>query len=154
MPAPKGNQYWKKADPDKHGGQREYTATSLYKIALEYFDTEHENVWTKTQAIKLQVGKEQKIELIDVPEVANPFTLEGLCLYAGISTETWRRYRDSKDLCGVTSWAETVIRKNQLDGAMVGVYHQNIIARLLGLADNTNLNHSGSINFAEDDGVD
>lgn len=154
MPAPKGNQYWKKANPTKHGGQREYSEISLYKICLEYFDTESENLWTKTQAMKVQVGKVQEVQLIDVPEVINPFTLEGLRLYAGISSDTWRRYRKSEDLCAVVEWAETVIRKNQIDGAMVGAYSQNLTARLNSIAENNNLNHSGSINFAEDDGVD
>ena len=159
MPAPKGNQFWKKADPDKHGGQREYTPNSLYKACCEYFEEQSQTVLRKHQAFKIRVGKVEEVQIIeipfDAPNMHKPFTLNSLRLYLGISRHTWSNYRDLEDYFPVVEWAEETVEANQIEGALLGVYSGNLTARINSLADTSNLNHSGgTISFAEDDGVD
>jgi hypothetical protein len=72
--------------------------------------------------------------LIDIP-TQTPMSLESFCLFSDISTETFRNYESTKDFIEVTTRIRGVIESNQFEGATVGAYNPNIIARKLGLAD-------------------
>ena len=69
-------------------------------------------------------------------------TIAGLCLFLGISHETWSNYRDKKDFIGVTTWAEQIIYNQKFTGAAADMLNANIIARDLGLSDKKD--HSSS----------
>jgi hypothetical protein len=62
-------------------------------------------------------------------------TIDGLCLFLDISTDTWKLYKDREDFIGVTRKAENVIRSQKFSGAAADLLNANIIARDLGLSD-------------------
>jgi len=64
-------------------------------------------------------------------------TINGLCIFLGISMDTWRRWRDceDKDFCAVIREVECIIREQKFTGAAADLLNPNIIARDLGLND-------------------
>lgn len=73
------------------------------------------------------------------------YTQAGLCLFLGISEDTWRNYRDKKpEYFEVTKFITDVIYEEKFVGSAAGLYNQNIIARDLGLKDNSEVDHKSS----------
>jgi hypothetical protein len=56
-------------------------------------------------------------------------------LYSGISHQTWYNYHERPEFVEVIKFIRAQCRKHQTDGATSGVYKENIISRLLGLAE-------------------
>lgn len=145
MAAKKGNNYWQFRN--KHGRDFKYTPEALWDEAVKYFDWMSERVWNKKEAIK---SGDLAGELIDVP-TSTPMSIESFCLYADISLRTFLNYETDKgneDFIQVTTRVRGIIESQQFEGATVGAYNANIIARKLGLADKTDLTSKGeSISF-------
>lgn len=143
MGAPKGNNYWEFRN--KHGRDFLYTPELLWKEAVHYFEWMQTKVWNKKEAIKSgkMVG-----ELVDVP-TSTPMSLKSFCLYADISHDTFTEYDKGegnyKDFPVVTKSIRAIIESQQFEGATVGAYNPNIIARTLGLSDSVKQEHSGEI---------
>lgn len=133
MAAPKGNNYWQFRN--KHGRGFQYSPDELWMEAMDYFEWMQNRVWNKKEAIK---SGDLAGTLVDVP-TSTPFSFESFCLYADISMETFRNYRSGKeeykDFLDVATRIAVIIESQQLEGATVGAYNPNIIARKLGLAD-------------------
>jgi len=65
-----------------------------------------------------------------------PYTLEGLCVFLFIIPQTWYNLKKrGQDFLHVTRMVENVIKANKFEGAIVGLYKENIVARDLGLKD-------------------
>lgn len=133
MAAPKGNNYWQFRD--KHGRDFKYTPEALWDEAVKYFDWMSDRVWNKKEAIK---SGDLAGTIMDIP-TSTPMSIESFCLFADITTETFRKYEKAEkgyeDFIGVTTRVREIIESQQFEGATVGVYNANIIARKLGLAD-------------------
>ena len=130
--APKGNQFWKLRS--KHGRDRKYTdPQTLLDACYEYFETCNENPWIKQDAIR---SGQNAGEVIEIP-TQRPYTLVGLCVFIGITRQAWYNWKEeaNKDFVDIITHVEEVIEQNQLEGATVGAYNHNIIARLMGLTD-------------------
>lgn len=143
MAAPKGNQFWKLRS--KHGRDKLFASPGLLEEAAgEYFTWCEKNPWMK----KDWVGKDA-FE-VDRP-TARPFTLQGFCLYCDASREWWNKFKDSasEDFLQVITRIEEIIYTQKFEGAVVGAFNANIIARDLGLADKKEL--SGEINTKQQD---
>lgn len=140
MPAPKGNEYWKFAE--KHGRGFKYTPEALWEEALKYFEYMSNSVWNKKEAIK---SGDMAGTLIDIP-TQTPLSIETFCLFADISRQTFLNYESNqepyKEFFEVVTRIRGVIESNQFEGATVGAYNPNIIARKLGLGDKTILEGS------------
>lgn len=81
-----------------------------------------------------------------------PYTLTGLCLFLGISHETWCQWRTNRDdLSEVITRAQAVIYDQKFTGAAVGSYSSNIIARDLGLTDKKEITHDGQLESLTDE---
>lgn len=138
MAAPTGNQFWKLRS--KHGRDKLFaTPDLLWEAACEYFEWCDENPWYKNDALK---SGDSAGEIIKIP-TARPYTLTAFMLYIDASEEYWREFKkaDHQDFFGVITQIEQVIYTQKFEGAAVGVFNANIIARDLGLADNQNMNH-------------
>jgi hypothetical protein len=143
MGAPKGNSFWKQRS--KHGRDKIFkTADILWEAATEYFDWCDENPWYKNEAIK---GGDMAGELVQIP-TARPYTLSGLTVFLGVHTLYLNSFKESligkedqgtKDFSMVISRIEEIIRTQKYEGAAVGAFNANIIARDLGLADKREL---------------
>jgi hypothetical protein len=133
MGAPKGNNYWQFRG--KHGTNFSYTPEDLWNEAVKYFEWISEKTWIKKEAIK---SGDMAGTLIDIP-TSTPMSVESFCLFADISTQTFRNYESNessyKDFFEVSTRIRQIIESQQFEGATVGAYNPNIIARKLGLVD-------------------
>lgn len=131
--APKGNNYWQFRD--KHGRDFKYTPEELWEEALKYFDWISSRVWNKKEAIKTG---DLAGTTMDVP-TQTPMSIDSFCLFADIDFKTFLNYESGKeqykDFFQIATRIRKIIESNQFEGAVVGVYNPNIIARKLGLAD-------------------
>lgn len=142
MAAPEGNQFWKLRS--KHGRDKLFeTSELLWDAACEYFQWCEDNPWVKSETITRLSGIDTK----DSP-TARPFTLEGLALYCDATTSWWRQFKGrlddvkDKDFVTVVTRIEDVIYKQKFEGAAVGAFNANIIARDLGLKDSQGIDHT------------
>lgn len=134
MSAPIGNQFWRLRE--KHGRDKIYsTSAELLEDCYEYLQWCDDNPWYRNEAIK---GGDRAGEIINIP-TARPYTLTGLCVYLNISSETWKDYSKREDFVGVTTRVEEIIRTQKFEGAAVGAFNANIIARDLGLKEQTEI---------------
>lgn len=131
MGAPKGNNFWELRS--SHGRDLIFASPEiLWEAAKEYFEATQNRPWIK----KDWVGK----DAVEVErETTPPFTLTSLRLFLDISHQTWSDYRNRKDFVEVVTRIEDVIYSQKFEGATVGAYNANIIARDLGLADKQEL---------------
>jgi hypothetical protein len=131
-----------------------YTPEELCNKFNEYFEFMKTQTWHKTDAIK---SGDMAGETIFIP-IKTPLSRKSFCIFANISEDTLRNYASNKesytqyfDLC---TRALEIIDNNQIEGALVGIYNPNIVARLNGLTervDNTtngkDINNQPSINL-------
>lgn len=127
MSAPEGNQFWKLRS--KHGRDKIFeTPNILWEAAQEYFEATSSRIWERTE-----FNGRDAIEC-KIPTSA-PFTLTGLYIFLECDAKTWRNYREREDFVPIITRIENIIYTQKFEGASVGAYNANIIARDLGLAD-------------------
>lgn len=139
MAAPKNNQYWRLRETD--GRPKEYTPDELWEGAKEYFK------WNEEHPLIEAVLQQRTGEIIQVPKM-RAMTLKGLAIYLGITSTTLENYAKNKDFFGVFTHIRDVIDSQKFEGAASGFFNANIIARDLGLKEQTETKHSGSINLS------
>lgn len=142
------NEFWKARS--KHGRDKIFaTPEDLWEAAQEYFKWAEENPLYKNDSIRQGV---RAGELIQTP-VDRPLTIEGMCIFFGCTSETFQNYASNseeyKDFFPITSQIKEIIRDQKLTGAVVGNYKENIVARLLGMADKQEVNSSMSVIWKE-----
>lgn len=134
MAAPEGNQFWKLRS--KHGRDKLFATPELmWEAACEYFEWCDSNPWMSEKLKTKESGTET-----EVAPTQRPYTLSGLCLYLDCSQGYFRTFKTDKEKCtkeflAVITRIEEVIETQQYEGAAVGAYNANIVARKLGLAD-------------------
>ena len=161
MAAPAGNQFWKLRS--KHGRDKLFaTPELLWDAACEYFQWCDENPWTtrkatqKTVPVKKKIGKKMQTVMEEqtqreVTPTQRPYTLTGLCIYLNASSVWWRKFKEQctvneeHDFLSVIARVEETIETQQLEGAVVGAFNANIIARKLGLTDKQQHELSGNV---------
>jgi hypothetical protein len=148
MAAPKGNRFWEvraKSGRDKIFSDED----QLWKAACEYFEWVESNPLWETKVTQYQG------DVIDMPvSKMRAMTQEGLCLFLGISTQTWRDYSKRKDFLEVTSRVDNVIKSQKFAGAAADLLNANIIARDLGLTDKQQVDNTHSFSQLPDDELD
>lgn len=133
MAAPKGNEFWKLRS--KHGRDKIFeTPEIMLEACYEYFEHQSKQVWNKIDY------KGKDVEKVEIP-TPSPFSLTGLCIFLGVNTVYFNQFEKdcSKDFSKVIKHVREVIYTQKLEGASVGAYNANIIARELGLADKKDL---------------
>lgn len=135
MGAPKNNQYWKLRS--KHGKSKLFaTPDLLWEAACSYFE------WADTHKyVKTRIKKSKAIVLYKQNTIKErPYTLKSLCLYIGASSGWWFNFKNAcikqkqEDFIEVISRIEDIVETQQFEGACVGVFNPNIIARMLGVS--------------------
>lgn len=130
------NQYWKLREKD---GRNRFidTPEKLLTVAEEYFKWCDENPILITEI----VNSKQGVQLVEKP-VRRPFQKEGFALFIGLSA--WRIVADLKtvsdDFSQIVTRIEKIIYTQKFEGATVGQFNSNIIARDLGL--NESIDHT------------
>jgi hypothetical protein len=144
MAAPKGNKFWELRS--KHGRDKLFTTPELlWEAACEYFDWCRDNPWNKADVIR---GGDNAGQALSIP-TARPFTLTALALYFDASEAYWRKFKsdcikaDNQDFVSVITRIEQTIYTQKFEGAAVGAFNANIIARDLGLKEHTDISTLG-----------
>jgi len=114
----------------RSGRHPEYTPEALLERANEYFE------WVEQNPFKEEViFHAQGLITKDFVTKKRPLTLEGCCIYANITRQTFLNYEKEKDFFDVTTYIRSVVENQQLELASAGFLNPNIIARKLGLSD-------------------
>ena len=132
MAAPTGNQFWKLRS--KHGREKLFkTPDLMWEAACEYFQWCDEHPWQKVDAAK---AGDRFGEHVTVP-ITRPYTISGLSLYLDCNADYFRQFKKNctKDFSWVISKIESTLYTQKFEGAAVGAFNANIIARDLGLSD-------------------
>lgn len=141
MSAPEGNRFW--LARTTVGRDRLFAdPATLKRACIEYFDHNKNNPIMIAETVKFM----GKATITYVPTEA-PLTIGGLCLFLQINFQTWKNYATKEgyeDFFEVCEWVEGVIRQQKFAGAAAGVFNAAIIARDLGLADKSELDHKSS----------
>lgn len=150
MAAPKGNQFWKLRS--EHGRDKLFASPEMmWQAATEYFEWADANPWYKVEGIKSgdMVG-----QMINIP-TARPYTLRAFLLYIHASENFWTEFKKAKheDFLGVIEEIENVMYAQKFEGAAVGSFNANIIARDLGLKDKTETEMSGEVSLKQITGM-
>ncbi len=133
MAPPKGNRFW---ELRSKSGRNEIFASpkALWGEATKYFAWVEDNpLWEH----KVTQYQGDVIEM-KIPKL-RAMTIGGLCLYLGISTETWCQYRKKDNFSDICGQVDEVIRLQKFTGAAADQLNPSIIARDLGLADKTEI---------------
>jgi hypothetical protein len=130
MGAPKGHPKW--GNPIKP--KIFETPEDLWSSACSYFEWCDENPWIKKDFIK---SGDMAGKIVDI-EIQRPYTLEGMCNFLNISLQTFYNYESKeeyKTYFEIATRIRKIIYNQKFEGAAVGAFNANIIARDLGLAD-------------------
>lgn len=146
MAAPKGNQFWKLVGGAWASEKKFETPQELWDKAAEYFQWCDDNPWQKIDAAK---AGDRFGEHVVIP-TSRPYTISGLCLYLGIHKDTFRNYEKKpgyEAYFGVAHAIKQICYTQKFEGAAVGAFNANIIARDLGLKDRTETEITGETPF-------
>ena len=126
--APTGNKYWQFRE--KHGRDYKYTPEALWNEAVDYFEWIEANPLKEERLFAYQgaVVKEDATKM-------RAMTIAGFCLFADIGETTWKNYNKNEDFMPVTTRIEKIIYSQKFEGAAADLLNHNIIARDLGLRD-------------------
>jgi len=138
MAPPTGNQFWKLAENAGRPATFE-TPEDLLKGACEYFQWAEDNPLQEEKIFhnsgEITRGTISKMRAM---------TLDGLCVFLGISDTTYYNHRDKSDeFLEVTKKIGQIMRTQKFTGAAADLLNPNIIARDLGLADRSENTISG-----------
>jgi len=132
-----GNQWWRLRA--KHGRDKLFaTPDLLWDAAVEYFEHTDKRKWKK----KDWVGK----DALEVErESDTPYTISGLCLYLGVDRTFWNQFRAANHdgFSPIIQAIENIIYTQKFEGASVGAFNANIIARDLGLKEQADITSNG-----------
>lgn len=121
------------------------TADELWDAAKEYFEWCDNNPVDAPISVvrykKEKHGGSKEMKKQDQQEnISRPYTLYGFCAFAGI--RRWYAFKEKyvgvegmDDFEDVIMAIENVVASQQIDGAMTGVFKENLASRLNGLAD-------------------
>lgn len=136
----KGHQWWKMRT--KHGREKIFKSPEiLLQAAYEYFKYNQDHPAFIQEVVK---SGPKAGTIVKIP-TTNPLSIRGLCIYLGVNTTYFNDFERGlkKDEEGayfskVISHIKDCIENQMLNGASIGVYKENLIARLVGIADKTN----------------
>jgi hypothetical protein len=121
----------------------------MWEAACEYFEWCEDNPFYESKPMVTSNGGNEgsSIEMAEIP-IKRPFTLEGLCLYMNASSAYFRVFKSEErakkeDYLTVINAIEETIANQQFSGAAAGFFNANIIARKLGLKEQTDITTQG-----------
>jgi len=132
MAAPKNNQFWKLRS--KHGRDKLFeTPDLLWQAACEYFQ------WCVDNPIEAEDNKGTRN--VNTVKFNRPFTLKGFCLYVDASEHWLTEFKKTatEDFLYIIRKIEAIIYNQKFEGAAIGIFNANIIARDLGLKERSDI---------------
>lgn len=122
----------------------------MWNEAQDYFEEQSKRKWIRHDY------KGKDAVHVHLPTSA-PFTIEGFCHFLGVSTVYWRTFKSNlnknevktvteevrTEFLSVIARIEEIIFRQQYEGAAVGAYNGNLVARKLGLVDKQDVTSDG-----------
>ncbi len=138
MAAPKGNRFWEART--NHGRDKLFASSELlWDACCEYF------VWVEDNPLyEVKSYQFQGVPIQDEIPKMRAMTIGGLCIFLDIDQSTWRDWRKSEDFSLITTRVDEVIRNQKFAGAAADLLNANIIARDLGLRDESKIDHTST----------
>lgn len=133
-----GNNYWTMRK--RHGRKMAFESSeALWNKCVEYFEWIEANPLKESKLVSYQ--GESKLQ--EVPRM-RAMTIEGLCLFIGITRETWIQYRSKPNgFSEIVSDVDEIIREQKFTGAAADLLNANIISRDLNLMESHSHEISG-----------
>ena len=144
MAAPSGNQFWKLRS--KHGRDKLFaTPELLWEAACEYFQWCDDNPLLEHKVIN---SSKEGVVNHTIPKM-RAYTMQGICLYLNCNVGYFNDFEknvseDDKDFSLVITCIRETIYNQKFSGAAADLLNANIIARDLGLKDNTDITSNGN----------
>ena len=122
--------------PQKRGRPRKFKPADLLDEFQNYIQDRMSNPIVEKEEEIGVVGKNPSAK---TKEKSHPqlLSVADFCVYLGCSRNWWNELPD--EYLGVKSHISTYIDNFQLKGASIGVFNANIVSRLLGLKEKTEL---------------
>lgn len=158
----RGNQAWKLRTT--HGRDKLFSdAALLWDEACLYFEWCDRNPWYKPELVKYKGDYEEA----ETP-LRRPYIMEALTNYLGVSVtyfatakkqlreklerpylgeDAAQRKAVDTELLECYLRIEQTVRTQQIEGGLMGVFNSNLTARIAGIADTVNGNHTGEMVF-------
>lgn len=131
MAAPKGNRFWEVRS--SHGRKPIFaTPEDIWNASCEYFKWCEDNPLYEAKLTTFQGVS----EIEHVPKM-RAMTVAGLCIFLDITQETFFAYRKKEGFSEILHKIEDIIRTQKFAGAAAELLNANIIARDLGLKEQT-----------------
>jgi hypothetical protein len=145
MAAPKGNRFWEVRST--HGRKPIFESPEhLWEACTEYFEWVEEN--------PLQEGKvfnyQGVIVSASVPKM-RAMTMQGLYVFLDIDRKTWDLYCGRQDFIPVTTRVADIIYQQKFTGAAADLLNPNIIARDLGLKEQSESQNNVNLTISDKD---
>ena len=124
-----GNSFWMKRST--HGRKPLFNnPEDLFDACMQYFKYSEDNplLEEKVFCFKGHVTRTEVSKL-------RALTLQGLCIFIGMTRETWGQYRKKEDYSDICTTVEEIMYNQKLQGASADLLNASIIARHLGLKD-------------------
>jgi len=135
MGAPKKNKYW--LFRDKHGRDKQYTPEELWNEFVNYMEWLEKEPFYEVKPMVVS----GKLRMAKLPKM-RAATQSGFCLFADITTNTLKNYRNDKDFFRIVTRIDETIKTQKFEGAAAELLNSNIIARDLGLRDDHKIDHT------------
>lgn len=146
-----GNQLWMLVEAP--GPPKKYeTPEMLWEKCSGYFKWVYDNPLMAAETVKFQ----GKSELTSVPKM-RAMTVTGLCVYLGITPETWYNWKKTRpDLSETQTIAESVIYVQKVEGAASDLLNASFIGKEIGLVDKSEFAgpDGGAIQIEDKNGKD
>jgi hypothetical protein len=129
------------------GRPRTFTVEEFSQAWDDYFNWVDNNPWYKNEAIK---AGENAGMIIKIP-TARPYSEIGFCAYNDLGEHyinqlakslEGREDEESQQFSYILTRARAKCKSQKFEGAAVGAFNANIIARDLGLADKNQVDHT------------
>lgn len=137
-----GNAFWQQRS--RHGREKLFAnAMLMWEAAMEYFKWCDDNPLKKAELVKYEGLAEQ----VDV-DVRRPYTFTGVCLYLGVHDNYLIQFKNAlkpeeKEFSQVIAMIEKTVANQQIEGAMSGFFNGNIVSRVQGLVDKSDVTTKG-----------
>lgn len=116
----------------KLGRPPAYTPEELLVKFSEYIEDRREHPIVEKETVKRKFKTTTNTEEKE-KAFSHPLSIGDFCIYLGRCRNWWNELSD--EYLGVKSYIRDYVETYQIKGATVGLFHPNIVARTLGLAD-------------------
>ena len=142
MSARPGNKYWEQRE--KHGRGKILTPEELFLLAYDYKKHTDDN--------PTEIEDNKGTKNVNKIKLNRPYNWAAFELFVFEKTglvklEDYRKAKGTyKDFSEIIHIIDNMFFANKFEGAAIGIFKENIIARDLGLKETTKTEHSGQIN--------